>query len=58
MSHLVSLPQCGRAVVASDLVTEHTPSGKIVKGELRKVAKQKWESRRRDGTGREPLANL
>ncbi|KXN93234.1 putative acyl-activating enzyme 6 [Leucoagaricus sp. SymC.cos] len=37
---------------------EHTPSGKIIKGELRKVARRHWENRRRNRTGREPLANL
>ncbi|KAF8658333.1 hypothetical protein AX16_002100 [Volvariella volvacea WC 439] len=37
---------------------EHTPSGKIVKGELRKIARRHWESRCRAGTAREPLANL
>ncbi|KAJ3575121.1 hypothetical protein NP233_g1302 [Leucocoprinus birnbaumii] len=36
----------------------HTPSGKIIKGELRKLARRHWEDRRRAGTGREPLANL
>jgi len=36
----------------------HTPSGKIIKGELRKVARRHWEARRRNGAGREPLANL
>ncbi|KNZ77743.1 2-succinylbenzoate--CoA ligase [Termitomyces sp. J132] len=39
---------------------EHTPSGKIIKGELRQIARQHWEARRRNGTARarEPLANL
>ncbi|TFK44712.1 hypothetical protein BDQ12DRAFT_742029 [Crucibulum laeve] len=37
---------------------EHTPSGKIIKGEVRKLARRQWDIRRRDGTGREPLVNL
>ncbi|KAF9447488.1 acetyl-CoA synthetase-like protein [Macrolepiota fuliginosa MF-IS2] len=37
---------------------ELTPSGKIIKGELRKIVRRHWEERRRSGTGREPLANL
>lgn len=37
---------------------ERTPSGKIIKGELRKLARQYWEDRCRNGAGREPLANL
>ncbi|CAA7257483.1 unnamed protein product [Cyclocybe aegerita] len=38
-----------------------TPSGKIIKGELRKIARSHWELRRRGGNGnavRQPLANL
>jgi len=38
--------------------SEHTPSGKIMKAELRKLARRCWEDRRQNGTGREPLANL
>jgi len=39
---------------------ELTPSGKIIKGTLRKIARQHWEDRRRCNgpRGREPLANL
>jgi len=35
-----------------------TPSRKIMKGELRKLAQHHWEARRRDGTSRQPTANL
>jgi len=41
-----------------DGMSERTPSGKIIKGELRKLARQYWEDRCRNGAGREPLANL
>ncbi|KAF7782563.1 hypothetical protein Agabi119p4_1939 [Agaricus bisporus var. burnettii] len=37
---------------------EHTPSGKIIKSELRKLARRHWEDRRRNGHAREPMANL
>ncbi|KAG6874481.1 hypothetical protein C0995_010391 [Termitomyces sp. Mi166 len=37
---------------------EHTPSGKIIKGKLRQIARRHWEARRRNGSAREPLANL
>ncbi|KAF8973261.1 long-chain-fatty-acid-CoA ligase [Flammula alnicola] len=40
---------------------EHTPSGKIMKGDLRKIARSQWEMRRRGGSGevgREPRVNL
>lgn len=36
----------------------HTPSGKIIKGDLRQIAAREWESRRRSGAGRERLVNL
>ncbi|KDR75885.1 hypothetical protein GALMADRAFT_1331600 [Galerina marginata CBS 339.88] len=48
-------------VVILNSTFERTPSGKIIKGELRKIAKSHWELRRRGGigkAGREPLANL
>ncbi|KAF9566756.1 long-chain-fatty-acid-CoA ligase [Agrocybe pediades] len=45
-------------VVLLDAAFERTPSGKIVKGELRKIAKAQWKLRRQGGNGREPLANL
>ncbi|KAF8161102.1 hypothetical protein B0H34DRAFT_654088 [Crassisporium funariophilum] len=47
-------------VVILSTTFERTPSGKIIKGELRKIAKSHWELRRQggNGTGREPLANL
>ncbi|KAF8629681.1 hypothetical protein AX17_005617 [Amanita inopinata Kibby_2008] len=38
---------------------DHTPSGKIIKGKLRHLAREKWKLRRaRDGNWREPRANL
>ncbi|KAF5355120.1 hypothetical protein D9756_005291 [Leucocoprinus leucothites] len=57
---LVSLPRFAVPVMIVLLHEpfEHTPSGKIIKGELRKLARRHWEDRRRNGTGREPLANL
>ncbi|KAF9012333.1 hypothetical protein BDQ17DRAFT_1343710 [Cyathus striatus] len=45
-------------IVISNHPFEHTPSGKIIKGELRKVARRQWDMRQRAGAGREPLANL
>ncbi|GLB37044.1 putative AMP-binding enzyme C-terminal domain [Lyophyllum shimeji] len=45
-------------IVVLDRPLEHTPSGKVVKGELRQLARRQWEFRRRDGTAREPRANL
>ncbi|KAG6811895.1 hypothetical protein H0H92_005353 [Tricholoma furcatifolium] len=45
-------------IVVLDEPLEHTPSGKIIKGELRRIARAQWEIRRRNGTAREPLANL
>ncbi|KAG2015644.1 long-chain-fatty-acid-CoA ligase [Coprinopsis cinerea AmutBmut pab1-1] len=46
-------------IVMHNMPFERTPSGKIIKGELRKLAKRHWELRQANGTaGREPLANL
>ncbi|RDB16970.1 2-succinylbenzoate--CoA ligase [Hypsizygus marmoreus] len=45
-------------IVVLDEPFEHTPSGKIMKGQLRAIARRYWEARRRDGTARQPLANL
>lgn len=47
-------------IVVLDQPLEHTPSGKIVKGELRLLARRHWETRCCEGTAREPrrLANL
>ncbi|KAF5385818.1 hypothetical protein D9615_002571 [Tricholomella constricta] len=45
-------------IVVLDKPLEHTPSGKIVKGELRLLARRHWETRCRNGTAREPRANL
>lgn len=53
-----SLAKMDYSLTNVHMSTEHTPSGKIIKGELRKVARRHWEDRRRNGTGREPLANL
>ncbi|TFK75420.1 acetyl-CoA synthetase-like protein [Pluteus cervinus] len=45
-------------IILLDQPFEHTPSGKIVKGELRQIARRHWEARLRAGTAREALANL
>ncbi|TFK26460.1 acetyl-CoA synthetase-like protein [Coprinopsis marcescibilis] len=45
-------------IVMHNMPFEQTPSGKIIKGELRKLAKRHWELRKANGTAREPLANL
>ncbi|KAH9485387.1 Long-chain-fatty-acid--CoA ligase FadD13 [Psilocybe cubensis] len=48
-------------IIILDTTFERTPSGKILKGELRKIARSHWELRRRGGNGkagREALANL
>ncbi|KAJ2913136.1 hypothetical protein MD484_g7268, partial [Candolleomyces efflorescens] len=37
---------------------EHTPSGKIIKSELRKIARRHWETRKSQRCGKEPCANL
>jgi acyl-CoA synthetase (AMP-forming)/AMP-acid ligase II len=36
----------------------HTPSEKIIKGDLRKLARRQWELRQRYVSGLEPFANL
>ncbi|KAF8906525.1 hypothetical protein CPB84DRAFT_1813777 [Gymnopilus junonius] len=48
-------------IVILNTAFERTPSGKIMKGEIRKVARTHWELRRQGGSGRagrEPRANL
>ncbi|KAF8070124.1 hypothetical protein FPV67DRAFT_1003106 [Lyophyllum atratum] len=46
-------------IVVLDEPLEHTPSGKIIKGELRQIARRQWEARCRNGTACElPRANL
>ena len=37
---------------------ERTPSGKIIKGELRRIARKQWESRRLAVPGNARLGNL
>ena len=39
-------------------VLERTPSGKLLKVELRKVAQRHWEDRHRNGTSRDLSTNL
>ncbi|KAF9460705.1 hypothetical protein BDZ94DRAFT_878708 [Collybia nuda] len=45
-------------IVILDEQFQLTPSGKIMKGELRKIARRHWTERSQSGRGREPLANL
>ncbi|KAF8062191.1 hypothetical protein FPV67DRAFT_1563616 [Lyophyllum atratum] len=41
-------------IIVLDEPLEHTPSGKIVKGQLRQLARRHWEARMRTGTGLQP----
>ncbi|TEB38383.1 acetyl-CoA synthetase-like protein [Coprinellus micaceus] len=48
-------------IVVHNQPFEHTPSGKIIKSQLREIAKQHWEARKRSSLskyGKEPTANL
>jgi len=50
----------GRRLTLS-LVAVRTPSGKIIKGDLRKIARKQWELRQHGeigSSGRQRLANL
>ncbi|KAF5384198.1 hypothetical protein D9615_003371 [Tricholomella constricta] len=43
-------------IIVLDEPLEHTPSGKIMKGQLRQLARRHWEVRARKGEGRDPPA--
>ncbi|KAJ2925118.1 hypothetical protein H1R20_g11976, partial [Candolleomyces eurysporus] len=45
-------------IVVHNQPFEHTPSGKIIKSELRKIARRHWELRKSQRCGKEPCANL
>ncbi|KAF5316893.1 hypothetical protein D9611_003957 [Ephemerocybe angulata] len=45
-------------IVVHNQPFEHTPSGKIIKNDLRTLARRHWEARKRDSRGKEPCANL
>ncbi|GLB39775.1 putative AMP-binding enzyme C-terminal domain [Lyophyllum shimeji] len=44
-------------IIVRDEPLEHTPSGKIVKGQLRELARRHWEARNRDGVNIVDLDN-
>lgn len=56
-----SLDMSRNLQVLNRIILERTPSGKIIKADLRKLARKQWELRSMGGSGktsRQPLANL